>query len=193
MTTTYQQFVDDLHSIPDKVFIDFLIECKKIYMRYSKEGLFNFIKGHKVEHEFVKCVGSYINLRPSKKQSPDDPDCVYNENYLPDIKTKQDGLKTKKNSHEFYAKPWILKNPYSNKNVFVTRADSYILIDPTCSKIAVVDSKHFSGSFNNQNSTTCQFNVCRDQVDMIFDGTGKIPYVEPIQPISEYDLMELIP
>ena len=192
MTTTYQQFVDDLHSIPDKVFIDFLIECKKIYMRYSGVGLYNFVKGHKVEHEFVKYVKSYIDLRASKKQSPDDPDCVYGENYLPDIKTKQDGLKTKKNG-DFYANPWILKNPYSNKDVFITRADSYILIDPTCSKIAVVDSEYFSGCFNNQNSTTCHFNVCRDQVDMIFDGTGKIPYVEPIEPISEYDLMETIP
>ena len=54
MTTTYQQFVADLHSIPDKVFIDFLIECKKIYMRYSGVGLYNFVKGHKVEHEFVR-------------------------------------------------------------------------------------------------------------------------------------------
>ena len=191
-TTTYRQLVADLQSIPDEVFINFLIECKKIYMKYSGVRDYNFIKGHKVEHEFLKYVKSYINIRSSKKQLLDDPDYVYGEMHLIDAKSKQNGLKTKKNG-EFYSSPWILKNPYSNKDVFTTRADSYILIDPTCGKIAVVDSKHFLGLQNNKNSTDNKFKIYRDQVDMIFDGTGKIPYIEPIEPISEYDLMELIP
>ena len=97
-----------------------------------------------------------------------------------------------KNNGQFYAKNWTLKNPFSNKEVFTTRADSYILIDPTCSKIAVVDSKYFSGLFNNQTSNVCKFKVYKDEVDMIFDGTGRIPVVEDIPAVSEYDLMEAI-
>lgn len=191
-TTTYQQLVNDLRSIPDKVFINFLIESEKIYMKYSKAGYYNFIKGHKVEHEFLKYVKSYINMRSSKKQLLDDPDYVYGEMHLTDAKSKQNGLETKKNG-EFYARPWTLKNSYSNKDFFETRADSFILIDPTCGKIAVVDSKHFLGLPNNKNSTDNKFKIYRNQVDMIFDGTGKIPYIEPIECISEYDFMESIP
>jgi hypothetical protein len=189
--TIYQELVTDLRSIPDQKYIDFMVECKKIYMKYPGASINNFIKGHLVEHLFVKSVSPYIELESSKKDSPDDPDCVYKKIHLPDVKTKTDGLQTKKNG-QFYAREWTLKNPYSSKEVFTTRADSYILIDPTCSKVAVIDSKYFSGLFNNHTSNTCTFKVYKSEVDMIFDGTGKIPIVESIPPISEYDLMEAI-
>ena len=189
--TIYQELVTDLRSIPDQIYIDFMVECKKIYMKYPGASMNNFIKGHLIEHLFVKSVSPCIELESSKKDSPDDPDCVYKKIHLPDVKTKTDGLRTKNNG-QFYAKEWTLKNPYSNKEVFTTRADSYILIDPTCSKVAVVDSKYFSGLFNNQTSNVCKFKVNKDEVDMIFDGTGKIPVVETLSPISEYDLMEAI-
>ena len=189
--TIYQELVTDLRSISDQIYIDFMVDCKKVYMKHPRASMNNFIKGHLVEHLFVKSVSPYIELERSKKDSPDDPDCVYKSSYFPDIKSMKDGLKTKNNG-QFYAKNWTLKNPFSNKEVFTTRADSYILIDPTCSKIAVVDSKYFSGLFNNQTSNVCKFKVYKDEVDMIFDGTGRIPVVEDIPAVSEYDLMEAI-
>lgn len=182
MKTTFD-LVQDLRSIPDSVYQDFCNQAKIVALEYpSAHGIDCFARGETIEFGFVETIGQYIDLKPNQKLDFNDPDGIYASEHLTDVKTQGNGFIPRKDQKAlFYSKQWDIKKTASGAKQFESKSHSYILIDPMCARIAVVDTSVFYKKPFRANSARISFSIKPGDVHMIYDGITQVinPKIEP--------------
>ena len=144
MKTTID-LVQELRSLPDEIYETFCNQAKMVALEYpSAHGIDCFARGETIEYGFIDIVGQYIDLKSNIKADFNDPDGVYAVEHLTDVKTQGNGFLPRKDQKAlFYSKQWDIKKTAAGASQFESKAHSYILIDPICASIAVVDTGVF--------------------------------------------------
>ena len=175
MKTTID-LVQELLSLPDEIYENFCNQAKMVALEYpSAHGIDCFARGETIEYGFIDIVGQHIDLKPNIKADFNDPDGVYAVEHLTDVKTQGNGfLPQKSGKAMFYSKQWDIKKTASGAKQFESKAHSYILIDPLCARIAVVDTSVFYNKPFRTNSARISFSVKPEDVFMIYDGIDNI-------------------
>jgi hypothetical protein len=175
MKTTLD-LVQELRSLPDAIYENFCNQAKMVALEYpSAHGIDCFARGETIEYGFIDIVGQYIDLKPNIKEDFNDPDGVYAVEHLTDVKTQGNGFLPQKSQKAlFYSKQWDIKKTASGAKQFESKAHSYILIDPICARIAVVDTSVFYRKPFRNNSARISFSVKPQDVYMIYDGIAKV-------------------
>tara|TARA_E500000318_G_C3531676_1_gene200802 strand:+ start:498 stop:1115 length:618 start_codon:yes stop_codon:yes gene_type:complete len=175
MKTTID-LVQELRSLPDAIYKDFCNQAKMVALEYpSAHGIDCFARGETIEFGFIDTVREYIDLKHNEKEDFNDPDGVYAIKHLTDVKTKGNGFLPQKSKKAlFYSKQWDIKKTASGAKQFESKAHSYILIDPLCARIAVVDTSVFYNKPFRTNSARISFSVKPQDVYMIYDGIAKV-------------------
>ena len=175
MKTTID-LVQELRSLPDAIYENFCNQAKMVALEYpSAHGIDCFARGETIEYGFIDIVGQYIDLKPNIKEDFNDPDGVYAIEHLTDVKTQGNGFLPRKDQKAlFYSKQWDIKKTASGASQFESKAHSYILIDPICARIAVVDTSVFYRKPFRTNSARISFSVKPQDVYMIYDGIAKV-------------------
>ena len=168
--------VQELRSLPDAIYENFCNQAKMVALEYpSAHGIDCFARGETIEYGFIDIVGQYIDLKPNIKEDFNDPDGVYAVEHLTDVKTQGNGfLPQKSKKAMFYSKQWDIKKTASGAKQFESKAHSYILIDPLCARIAVVDTSVFYNKPFRTNSARISFSVKPGDVFMIYDGISNV-------------------
>jgi len=181
MKTTIE-LVQELRSLPDAIYQNFCNQAKMVALEYpSAHGIDCFARGETIEYGFIDTVGEYIDLKPNKKEDFNDPDGQYALEHLTDVKTQGNGFLPQKSQKAlFYSKQWDIKKTASGAKQFESKAHSYILIDPLCARIAVVDTSVFYRKPFRANSARISFSVKPGDVHMIYDGISKVIDTEVI-------------
>ena len=175
MKTTLD-LVQELRSLPDAIYENFCNQAKMVSLEYpSAHGIDCFARGETIEFGFIDIVGQYIDLKPNKKKDFNDPDGIYAAEHLTDVKTQGNGFLPRKDQKAlFYSKQWDIKKTASGSSQFESKAHSYIMIDPICARIAVVDTSVFYRKPFRANSARISFSVKPQDVYMIYDGIAKV-------------------
>ena len=175
MKTTLD-LVQELRSLPDAVYENFCNQAKMVALEYpSAHGIDCFARGETIEFGFIDTVGEHIDLKPNEKEDFNDPDGRYALEHLTDVKTQGNGfLPQKSKKAMFYSKQWDIKKTASGAKQFESKAHSYILIDPLCARIAVVDTSVFYIKPFRTNSARISFSVKPGDVFMIYDGISNV-------------------
>jgi hypothetical protein len=175
MKTTLD-LVQELRSLPDAVYENFCNQAKMVALEYpSAHGIDCFARGETIEFGFIDTVGEHIDLKPNEKEDFNDPDGRYALEHLTDVKTQGNGfLPQKSKKAMFYSKQWDIKKTASGAKQFESKAHSYILIDPLCARIAVVDTSVFYNKPFRTNSARISFSVKPGDVFMIYDGISNV-------------------
>ena len=175
MKTTLD-LVQELRSLRDAVYENFCNQAKMVALEYpSAHGIDCFARGETIEFGFIDTVGEHIDLKPNKKEDFNDPDGRYALEHLTDVKTQGNGfLPQKSKKAMFYSKQWDIKKTASGAKQFESKAHSYILIDPLCARIAVVDTSVFYNKPFRTNSARISFSVKPGDVFMIYDGISNV-------------------
>ena len=170
------QLVQDLRSVSPEVYRDFCNQAKIVALEYpSAHGIDCFARGETIEYGFIDIVGQYIDLKPNKKEDFNDPDGLYAAEHLTDVKTQGNGFLPQKSKKAlFYSKQWDIKKTAQGAKQFESKAHSYILIDPLCARIAVVDTSVFYNKPFRTNSARISFSVKPGDVFMIYDGISNV-------------------
>ena len=170
------QLVQDLRSVSPEVYRDFCNQAKIVALEYpSAHGIDCFARGETIEYGFIDIVGQYIDLKPNKKEDFNDPDGLYAAEHLTDVKTQGNGFLPQKSKKAlFYSKQWDIKKTAQGAKQFESKAHSYILIDPICARIAVVDTSIFYNKPFRTNVARISFSVKPGDVHMIYDGIGGV-------------------
>ena len=181
MKTTID-LVQELRSLPDEIYENFCNQAKMVALEYpSAHGIDCFARGETIEYGFIDIVGQHIDLKPNVKADFNDPDGVYAVEHLTDVKTQGNGFKPRKDQKAmFYSKQWDIKKTAAGAKQFESKAHSYILIDPICARIAVVDAGVFYRKKFRTNSARISFSVKPQDVYMIYDGIAKVIDTEVI-------------
>tara|TARA_Y100000361_G_scaffold101699_1_gene91478 strand:- start:60 stop:677 length:618 start_codon:yes stop_codon:yes gene_type:complete len=181
MKTTID-LVQELRSLPDEIYENFCNQAKMVALEYpSAHGIDCFARGETIEYGFIDIVGQHIDLKPNIKADFNDPDGVYAVEHLTDVKTQGNGFKPRKDQKAlFYSKQWDIKKTAAGAKQFESKAHSYILIDPICARIAVVDTGVFYRKKFRTNSARISFSVKPQDVYMIYDGIAKVIDTEVI-------------
>ena len=181
MKTTID-LVQELRSLPDEIYENFCNQAKMVALEYpSAHGIDCFARGETIEYGFIDIVGQYIDLKPNIKADFNDPDGLYAVEHLTDVKTQGNGFKPRKDQKAlFYSKQWDIKKTAAGAKQFESKAHSYILIDPICARIAVVDTGVFYRKKFRTNSARISFSVKPQDVYMIYDGIAKVIDTEVI-------------
>ena len=175
MKTTID-LVQELRSLPDEIYENFCNQAKMVALEYpSAHGIDCFARGETIEYGFIDIVGQHIDLKPNIKADFNDPDGLYAVEHLTDVKTQGNGFKPRKDQKAlFYSKQWDIKKTAAGAKQFESKAHSYILIDPICARIAVVDTGVFYRKKFRTNSARISFSVKPQDVYMIYDGIAKV-------------------
>lgn len=175
MKTTID-LVTDLRSIPDAFYRDFCNQAKMVALEYpSAHGIDCFARGETIEYGFIDAVSQYIDLKPNTKEDFNDPDGLYALEHLTDVKTKGNGFLPRKDQKAlFYSNQWDIKKTANGAKEFESKAHSYILIDPICARIAVVDTSVFYRKPFRPNSARISFSVKPQDVYMVYDGIAQV-------------------
>ena len=175
MKTTLD-LVQELRSLSDTIYENFCNQAKMVALEYpSAHGIDCFARGETIEFGFIDIVGQYIDLKPNVKTDFNDPDGVYAVEHLTDVKTQGNGFLPRKDQKAlFYSKQWDIKKTASGSSQFESKAHSYIMIDPICARIAVVDTSVFYRKPFRANSARISFSVKPQDVYMIYDGIAKV-------------------
>ena len=181
MKTTID-LVQELRSLPDEIYENFCNQAKMVALEYpSAHGIYCFARGETIEYGFIDIVGQHIDLKPNIKADFNDPDGLYAVEHLTDVKTQGNGFKPRKDQKAlFYSKQWDIKKTAAGAKQFESKAHSYILIDPICARIAVVDTGVFYRKKFRTNSARISFSVKPQDVYMIYDGIAKVIDTEVI-------------
>jgi|TARA_Y100000022_G_scaffold7853_1_gene6388 hypothetical protein len=181
MKTTID-LVQELRSLPDEIYENFCNQAKMVALEYpSAHGIDCFARGETIEYGFIDIVGQHIDLKPNIKADFNDPDGLYAVEHLTDVKTQGNGFKPRKDQKAlFYSKQWDIKKTAAGAKQFESKAHSYILIDPICARIAVVDTGVFYRKKFRTNSARISFSVKPQDVYMIYDGIAKVIDTEVI-------------
>ena len=181
MKTTID-LVQELRSLPDEIYENFCNQAKMVALEYpSAHGIDCFARGETIEYGFIDIVGQHIELKPNIKADFNDPDGLYAVEHLTDVKTQGNGFKPRKDQKAlFYSKQWDIKKTAAGAKQFESKAHSYILIDPICARIAVVDTGVFYRKKFRTNSARISFSVKPQDVYMIYDGIAKVIDTEVI-------------
>ena len=181
MKTTID-LVQELRSLPDEIYENFCNQAKMVALEYpSAHGIDCFARGETIEYGFIDIVGQHIDLKPNVKADFNDPDGVYAVEHLTDVKTQGNGFKPRKDQKAlFYSKQWDIKKTAAGAKQFESKAHSYILIDPICARIAIVDTGVFYRKKFRTNSARISFSVKPQDVYMIYDGIAKVIDTEVI-------------
>ena len=181
MKTTID-LVQELRSLPDEIYENFCNQAKMVALEYpSAHGIDCFARGETIEYGFIDIVGQHIDLKPNIKADFNDPDGLYAVEHLTDVKTQGNGFKPRKDQKAlFYSKQWDIKKTAAGAKQFESKAHSYILIDPICARIAVVDTGVFYRKKFRTNSARISFSVKPQDVYMIFDCIAKVIDTEVI-------------
>ena len=181
MKTTLD-LVQELRSLPDEIYENFCNQAKMVALEYpSAHGIDCFARGETIEYGFIDIVGQHIDLKPNIKADFNDPDGLYAVEHLTDVKTQGNGFKPRKDQKAlFYSKQWDIKKTAAGAKQFESKAHSYILIDPICARIAVVDTGVFYRKKFRTNSARISFSVKPQDVYMIYDGIAKVIDTEVI-------------
>ena len=181
MKTTID-LVQELRSLPDEIYENFCNQAKMVALEYpSAHGIDCFARGETIEFGFIDIVGQHIDLKPNIKADFNDPDGLYAVEHLTDVKTQGNGFKPRKDQKAlFYSKQWDIKKTAAGAKQFESKAHSYILIDPICARIAVVDTGVFYRKKFRTNSARISFSVKPQDVYMIYDGIAKVIDTEVI-------------
>lgn len=173
---TIQNLIADLKTVPDEVYRQFCNQSKIVAMMYpSAHGIDCFARGETIEDGFVDTIGHYIDLKPNKKEEFNDPDAVYGSQHLTDVKTQGNGFIPQKSGKKlFYSKQWDIKKTASGSTKFESKADSYILIDPLCARIAVIDTQVFYNKKFTPGAARISFPIKPEDVTMIYDGIDDV-------------------
>jgi hypothetical protein len=171
-----QQFISDLKSVPREEYKKFFVHAKKVAIKYPlNEGIDCFARGETIEWAFIKEFSKYIQIKSSEKNNVNDPDGVYKEVNLFDIKTKKEGfLPQKSDPSKFYVKSWDFKKTQSGVDEFVTKAEWYVLIDPWTYRLAVLDVNVIKNKNINKGEARITFSVSPKDVIMIYDGINEL-------------------
>lgn len=175
MKTTLD-LVQELRSLPDAVYENFCNQAKMVALEYpSAHGIDCFARGETIEFGFIDTVGEHIDLKPNKKEDFNDPDGRYALEHLTDVKTKGNGFLPRKDQKAlFYSNQWDIKKTANGSKEFESKAHSYILIDPLCARIAVVDTSVFYRKPFKPNSARISFSVKPQDVYMVYDGIAQV-------------------
>ena len=181
MKTTID-LVQELRSLPDEIYENFCNQAKMVALEYpSAHGIDCFARGETIEYGFIDIVGQHIDLKPNVKADFNDPDGLYAVEHLTDVKTQGNGFKPRKDQKAlFYSKQWDIKKTAAGAKQFESKAHSYILIDPICARIAIVDTGVFYRKKFRTNSARISFSVKPQDVYMIYDGIAKVIDTEVI-------------
>ena len=181
MKTTID-LVQELRSLPDEIYENFCNQAKMVALEYpSAHGIDCFARGETIEYGFIDIVGQHIDLKPNIKADFNDPDGLYAVEHLTDVKTQGNGFKPRKDQKAlFYSKQWDIKKTAAGAKQFESKAHSYILIDPICARIAIVDTGVFYRKKFRTNSARISFSVKPQDVYMIYDGIAKVIDTEVI-------------
>ena len=173
---TTADLIQELHSLPDAIYENFCNQAKMVALEYpSAHGIDCFARGETIEYGFIDIVGQYIDLKSNIKTDFNDPDGVYAVEHLTDVKTQGKGFEPRKDQKAlFYSKQWDIKKTAAGAKKFESKAHSYILIDPICARIAVVDTSVFYRKPFRTNSARISFSVKPQDVYMIYDGIAKV-------------------
>ena len=173
---TTADLIQELHSLPDAIYENFCNQAKMVALEYpSAHGIDCFARGETIEYGFIDIVGQYIDLKSNIKTDFNDPDGVYAVEHLTDVKTQGKGFEPRKDQKAlFYSKQWDIKKTAAGAKKFESKAHSYILIDPICARIAVVDTSVFYRKKFRTNSARISFSVKPQDVYMIYDGIAKV-------------------
>ena len=173
---TTADLIQELRSLPDAIYENFCNQAKMVALEYpSAHGIDCFARGETIEYGFIDIVGQHIDLKPNVKADFNDPDGVYAVEHLTDVKTQGNGFKPRKDQKAlFYSKQWDIKKTAAGAKQFESKAHSYILIDPICARIAVVDTSVFYRKKFRTNSARISFSVKPQDVYMIYDGIAKV-------------------
>lgn len=141
----------------------------------AAHGIDCFARGETIEYGFIDIIGQYIDLKPNLKSDFNDPDGRYALEHLTDVKTKGNGFLPRKDQKAlFYSNQWDIKKTASGSMEFESKAHSYILIDPICARIAVVDTSVFYRKPFRPNSARISFSVKPQDVYMVYDGIAQV-------------------
>jgi len=171
-----EQFISDLKTIPDEEYKKFFIQANKVAAMYPlNEGIDCFARGESIEFGFIENFSKYIKIKESKKKEKNDPDGVYLDVHLWDVKTKKFGLEPQeRNSSLIKAKTWDFKKTQSGVSEFKTKSEWFVLIDPWTHRLAVLDSKLlFSKNFT-EGKSRITFSVSQEDITMIYDGINDV-------------------
>jgi hypothetical protein len=173
---TTADLIQELRSLPDAIYENFCNQAKMVALEYpSAHGIDCFARGETIEYGFIDIVGQYIDLKSNIKEDFNDPDGVYAVEHLTDVKTQGKGFEPRKDQKAlFYSKQWDIKKTAAGAKKFESKAHSYILIDPICARIAVVDTSVFYRKKFRTNSARISFSVKPGDVHMIYDGITKV-------------------
>jgi len=173
---TTADLVMELRSLPDDIYQKFCDQAKLVALEYpSAHGIDCFVRGETIEYGFIDIVGQYIDLKPNTKSNFNDPDGVYGLEHLTDVKAQGNGFLPRKDQKAlFYSKQWDIKKTATGAKQFESKAHSYILIDPICARIAVVDTSVFYRKPFRINSARISFSVKPQDVYMIYDGITQV-------------------
>ncbi len=179
-----ETFISDLKSIPSEEYEKFFTQAQKVAKKYPlNEGIDCFARGETIEWAFIDIFSKYINIKPSDKKEKNDPDGVYMNTHLWDVKTKKNGLiPQEKNPQKIKSKQWDFKKTQTGVSNFKTKSEWYVLIDPWTSRLAVMDAKVlFTKNFTEGKSRIC-FSVATEDITMIYDGLNTQKVVEDVLP-----------
>ena len=173
---TVTQLVQDLRSVPAEVYQNFCNQARIVALQYPlAHGMDCFARGEGIEKGFINTVGTHVALKPNKKEDFNDPDALYGLEHLTDVKTQVNGFLPQKSKKAlFYSKQWDIKKTAQGAKQFESKAHSYILIDPICARIAVVDTSIFYNKPFTTNVARISFSVKPGDVYMIYDGIGGV-------------------
>lgn len=177
---TVTQLVQDLRSVPAEVYQNFCNQARIVSLQYPlAHGMDCFARGEGIEKGFINTVGTHVALKPNKKEDFNDPDALYGLEHLTDVKTQVNGFLPQKSKKAlFYSKQWDIKKTAQGSSKFTSKAQSYILIDPMCARIAVVDTQVFYNKPFKSGAARISFSVKPGDVHMIYDGVSNVLDVE---------------
>jgi len=181
-----EQFIEDLKSIPKKEYKKFFSIANIVAaMHPLNEGIDCFARGETIEYGFIDAFSKYIDIEPSKKTEKNDPDGIYLNKHLWDVKTKKFGLEPQdKNPSIIKSKSWDFKKTQSGVSKFKTKSEWFVLIDPWTHRLGVLDSKLLFSKNLTEGKSRITFSVSHKDITMIYDGINDVEEVD-IVPESE--------
>ena len=167
-----EKFISDLRSIPSEEYKKFFDRAIKVALRHPlNEGIDCFARGETIEWAFIEIFSKYIKIKASEKKLVNDPDGVYMDKHLWDVKTKKEGfLPLKSNKHKFNTKCWDFKKTQTGVDEFTTKSEWYVLIDPWTYRLAVLDANKLTSRKIKENKSRITFSISTEDVIMIYDG-----------------------
>jgi hypothetical protein len=167
-----EQFISDLKTIPNEEYKKFFIQANKVAAMYPlNEGIDCFARGEAIEFGFIENFSNYIKIKASEKKQKNDPDGIYTEANLFDIKSKKFGLEPNSvNPVRIKTKTWDFKKTQSGVSEFKTRSEWFVLIDPWSHRLAVLDAKLLFSKNLTEGKSRITFSVSEEDITMIYDG-----------------------